>query len=201
MLQPLPAPFDGFFESEHVASSTCLVSFDRNRYSVMAKAAHQAVQVRAYATRIVIRCDGVVVAEHERVFGRNQTAHNPWHYLPILARKPGALRNGAPFQDWDLPPILAQLRRRLGKGDDADRRFVRVLAAVPDDGLEAVEAAVAEALGAGTVSDEVILNILSRRREPRDAQTMDVVVNLQLKHPPVADCARYDTARGLDAAA
>lgn len=45
MLQPLPVPFDGFFQSEHVASSTCLVSFDRNRYSVMAKVANQAVQV------------------------------------------------------------------------------------------------------------------------------------------------------------
>lgn len=201
MLQPLPTPFDGFFESEHVASSTCLVSFDRNRYSVMAKAAHQTVQVRAYATRIVIRSDGSVIAEHERVFGRNQTITDAWHYLPILARKPGALRNGAPFQDWDLPPVLAQLRRKLGKGDDADRRFVRVLAAIPDDGLEVVEAAVAEALSAGTVSDEVILNILSRRREPRDAQTMDVVVNLKLKHPPIADCARYDTVRGLNAAA
>jgi hypothetical protein len=111
------------------------------------------------------------------------------------------LRNGAPFQDWDLPPVLAQLRRKLGKGDDADRRFVRVLAAIPDDGLEVVEAAVAEALSAGTVSDEVILNILSRRREPRDDQTMDVVVNLKLKHPPIADCARYDTVRGLNAAA
>ena len=47
-----------------------------------------------------------------------------------LARKPGALRNGAPFQDWDLPPALARLRRKLGNGDDADRRFVRVLSAV-----------------------------------------------------------------------
>ena len=201
MLQPLPVPFDGFFESEHVASSTCLVSFDRNRYSVMAKAAHQAVQVRAYATRVVIRCDGAVVAEHERVFGRNQTIFDPWHYLPILARKPGALRNGAPFQDWALPPALAQLRRKLGKGDDADRRFVRVLAAVPEDGLEAVEAAVREALSAGTISDEIILNILSRRREPHDAQAMDVVVNLKLKHPPEANCGRYDTVRDLDAAA
>ena len=27
----------------------------------------------------------------------------PWHYVPVLARKPGALRNGAPFKDWVLP--------------------------------------------------------------------------------------------------
>jgi transposase len=201
MLQPLPVPFDGFFESEHVATATCLVSFDRNRYSVMASAARQVVQVRAYADRIVIRHAGKVVAEHARMFGRNQTVLDPWHYLPVLARKPGAWRNGAPFHDWELPPALAQLRRKLGRSDDADRRFVRVLAAVIDDGLAAVEGAIREALAAGAVNDEVVLNILSRRREPQVAQPIDVVVDLKLKHPPIADCARYDTVRGLDAAA
>jgi hypothetical protein len=69
------------------------------------------------------------------------------------------------------------------------------------DGLEAVEAAVCEALDTGAASDEVILNILSRRREPPPVQSLDVMVDLQLNHPPIADCARYDTRRGLDAAA
>ena len=165
-LRPLGATFDGFFESDHVVSSTCLVSFDRNRYSVMAKAGRQTVQVRAYATRIVIRCGDEVVAEHPRLFGRDQVLYDPWHYVPILARKPGALRNGAPFIDWSLPPGLAALKKVLGKGNDADRRFVRVLARVPEEGLEAVEAAIQEALQSGLSSDEVILNILSRRRHP-----------------------------------
>jgi len=56
-------------------------------------------------------------------------------------------------------------------------------------------------LAAGAANDEVILNILSRRREPHVAPSIDVVVGLRLKHPPIADCARYDTVRGLDAAA
>ncbi len=113
-----------------------------------------------------MRCGEAVVAEHPRYFGRNRMIHDPWHYLPVLARKPGALRNGAPFQDWDLPPALARRRRKLGHGDDADRRFVRVLSAVLTDGLEPVEAAVREALATGTASDDLILNILARRREP-----------------------------------
>ena len=90
------------------------MSFDRNRYSVMAKAARRAVQVRAYADRIVVRCEGEVVAEHARFFGRDRTIYDPWHYLPVLARKPGALANGAPFQDWALPPALTRLRRQAG---------------------------------------------------------------------------------------
>ena len=59
--------------------------------------------------------------------------------LFLLGQKPGALRNGAPFVDWSLPPALTRLRRRLGASDEGDRRFVRVLACVQDDGLEAVE--------------------------------------------------------------
>src|SRR3546814_14760605 len=89
--------------------------------SVLSTMARRTVQVRAYATRIVVRCGEEVVAEHARTFGRNRTIYDPWHYLPVLARQPGALRNGAPFQDWDLPPALARLRRKPGPGDD-DRR-------------------------------------------------------------------------------
>ncbi len=79
--------------------------------------------------------------------------------------------------------------------------FVRVLAAVLTDGLDAVEAAIREALDAGAASDEVILNILARYREPATDRPLDVVVDLKLSHPPMADCARYDTVRGLDAGA
>jgi hypothetical protein len=110
------------------------------------------------------------------------------------------LRNGAPFQGWELPPALSRLRRKLG-ADEADRRFVRVLAAVLDDGLEAVEAAVHEALLAGVTSDDVILNILARRREPPRPLTIVTPEDLALRHPPRADCGRYDSLRGLHAAA
>src|SRR3989344_1831593 len=136
-----------------------------------------------------------------RFFGRDRTLYDPWHYLPVLATKPGALRNGAPFQDWELPPGLARLRRKLGAGDEADRRFVRVLAAVLEDGLEPVEAAAREALAAGTVSDDVILNILARRREPPRPLSIVTPDDLALRHPPLADCDRYDSLRGMHAAA
>ena len=200
-LQSMLGPFDGFNESEHGVSGTCLISYDRNRYSVLSTVARRTVQVRAYADRIVVRCGDEVVAEHPRFFGRNRTIYDPWHYLPVLARKPGALRNGAPFQDWELPPALARLRRKLGNGDDADRRFVRVLAAVLTDGLELVEAAVREALATGTASDDLILNILARRREPPRPLTIVTSEDHALRHPPIADCARYDQLRNFHAAA
>ncbi len=200
-LQPMLAPFDGFHETSHAVTGTCLISFDRNRYSVAARAVRRAVQVRAYADRIVVRLGDEIVAEHPRCFGRDRTIYDPWHYLPVLVNKPGALRNGAPFQGWELPPALARLRRKLGRGDEGDRRFVRVLAAISSDGLEAVEAAVREALDTGAASDEVILNILSRRREPPRSEAIVTLEDMALMHPPVANCARYDSLRGARAAA
>src|SRR3546814_1422457 len=120
----------------------------------MSTDSRRACQVRSYAECSYIYSGNEIVGEHGRHFGRNRTIYDPWHYLPVLAQKPGALRNGAPFQDWDLPPALHRLRRRLGNGDEADRRFVRFLSAVLTDGLEPVEAAVREALAYGTRSEE-----------------------------------------------
>ena len=124
-------PFDGFHATEVAVSKTCLVRFDNNHYSVAARAVGRPVDVRAYADRIVIRQDGETVAEHPRSFGRGEIAYDPWHYVPILTRKPGALRNGAPFKGWQLPGALGRIRARLTGCDDGDRQFVRILAAVP----------------------------------------------------------------------
>ena len=159
-------PFDGFREVEVAVSKSSLVRYDHNRYSVAVKAARRTAQMRVYAERIVVWCDGEIVAEHSRRFGRGQTAYDPWHYLPILALKPGALRNGDPFRNWDLPPALAQTRRRLAGHDDGDRQFVDILTAVAEAGLDAVEAACAEALSAKLFGRDVVLNILARQRDP-----------------------------------
>ncbi len=190
-----PGRFDGFHATPASVSKSCLVCFDRNRYSVAAKAVGQPVQVQAYADRVVIRLDGEIVGEHARRFGRDKTAYNPWHYVPALARKPGALRNGAPFKDWELPPALAGVRRHLAGHDDGDRQFVAILAAVLEDGLAAVEAACTEALAAGLASRDVILNILSRGRDGPRPPAITTPARLTLAVEPIADCTRYDRLR------
>jgi hypothetical protein len=153
------------------------------------------VEIQAYADRVVIRHDGTIVGEHRRRFGRGETSYDPWHYVPVLTRKPGALRNGAPFKDWPLPASLERVRRKLKGSDDGDRQMVKVLAAVLSDGLTAVEAACAEALADGVHSADVVLNILSRHRDPGPAATILTPDALRLQHLPIADCARYDSLR------
>ena len=187
--------FDGFHVLPASVSKTCLVRFDNNKYSVSASAVGRPVDIHAYADRIVIRQDGRTVAEHPRCYGRGETVYDPWHYVPVLARKPGALRNGAPFKDWVLPAALDRVRRRLAGSNDGDRQMVKILAAVLSDDLPAVETACAQALAEGVHSADVVLNILARQRDPGPAAPIHTPAALRLRHSPVADCARYDQLR------
>jgi transposase len=194
-LVQITGPFDGFHTTQASVSKTCLVRFDSNKYSVASRAVGRPIEIQAYADRIVIRQDGAIVGEHRRRFGRGETIYDPWHYVPVLARKPGALRNGAPFKDWLLPASLERLRRKLQGSDDGDRQMVKVLSAVLTDGLAAVDAACTKALADGLYSADVVLNILSRQRDPAPATTILTPEALRLRHLPIADCARYDSLR------
>ena len=194
-LVPYAGRFDGFHAVPASVSRTCLVRFDNNKYSVAASAVGRPVEIRAYADRIELRQEGRLVGEHRRSFGRDQTVYDPWHYVPVLARKPGALRNGAPFKDWVLPASLDRVRRKLAGADDGDRQMVDILTAVLSDGLAAVEAACAAALRENVHSADVILNILARRREPAAPLTIVTPEALRLRLEPVADCTRYDSLR------
>src|SRR6201982_2811142 len=134
----------------------------------------------SYADRIVIRQDRRIVGEHPRSFGRGDTIYDPWHYVPVLVRKPGALRNGAPFKDWVLPAAMERVRRKLAGADDGNRQMVDILNAVLTDGLPAVEAACAEAIAHGVHSADVVLNILARQREP--APPANIMTPVTLRH-------------------
>jgi hypothetical protein len=194
-LVPYAGRFDGFHAVPASVSKTCLVRFDNNRYSVSAHAIGRPVEIRAYADRIELRQAGRTVGTHARCFGRDQTVFDPWHYVPVLARKPGALRNGAPFKDWVLPAGLERVRRKLAGSADGDRQMVSILTAVLSDGLPAVEAACQEALREGVHSADVVINILARHRDPAPAVTIMTPEALRLRHAPVADCTRYDSLR------
>jgi transposase len=195
MLVPYAGRFDGFHAALASVSKTCLVRFDNNKYSVAASAVGRAVEVRAYAERVELWQDGRRVGEHQRCFGRDQTVFDPWHYVPVLARKPGALRNGAPFKDWLLPNGLASIRRKLSGSADGDRQMVSILSAVLSDGLAAVETACQEALREGVGSADVVLNILARRRQPPPPPSVTAPEGLRVRLAPVADCSRYDQLR------
>lgn len=114
-LVPCVDPFYGFHAVPASDAKTCLVRFDRNRYSVDGRAVGRAVDIRDYAERVEFWQDGKIVRHHARAFGRDNAVDDPRHNTPVLARKPSALRNGAPFKDWELPPEIRQVQRKPGK--------------------------------------------------------------------------------------
>ena len=127
LLRPVTAAFDGYVEQVLRVSGTCLVRIDRNSYSVPAQWAGKVVSARLAADTLRVVAEGQVVAEHVRRFGRDQLVCDPWHYLPVLEKKPGALRHGAPFQDWDLPAAIRAVRDRILRQPKGDRAFVELL--------------------------------------------------------------------------
>jgi hypothetical protein len=185
--------FDAYQESTARVSLTSLINFDRNRYSVEAAFVGKVVTVRAYANRLSIIHNGKLVGLHKRQYGRDRTIYEPWHYLDVLKQKPGALRNGTPFINWDLPKSLQKTRERLSRHPDGDRQFVGILSAVSVHGLKAVEQACTEALAAKIVSKDLVLNILSRANEPDPLSNSQSPAHLpKLRLLPQADCRRYD---------
>ena len=188
--------FDGFHAVEAAVSKTCLVRFDRNQYSVKCRAVGRTVDVCAYADRIVIRQDGETVGEHPRCYERNKVLYNPWQYVPILKRKPGALRNGAPFRDWALPDALRRIRARLNRHGDGDRQVVkdprRGAGRRPGSGGGGLRRSL------GRKRADVVLNILARRRQP--APTTPIPTPAALL-PAVGADGRLRSLRGLDGGA
>ena len=188
-LMPVPASFDGYVELPVRVSSTCLVTVARNRYSVPCALAGHRVSVRLYPERVVIVADQHVVAEHPRATDRDQVVYDWQHYLPLVAHKPGALRNGAPFAD--LPDALQRLRHALLRHEGGDKVMARVLMAVPTHGLDAVLVAIDLVLESGRPSAEHVLNVLARLRDGPPPETVET--SLTVTTAPLADPHRYDT--------
>ncbi len=191
-LMAMPSIFDGYVEVLTRVSSTCLVTVQRNRYSVPCHLANQKVSLRLYPERIEVHADDTRVATHARLFERDQVRYDWQHYIPLIGRKPGALRNGAPFAD--MPEPLVSLQGALIKRPGGDRVMAEVLACVPVFGLEAVLVAVSLVLESGNTSAEHVKNVLARLHEVVPPVVPEVATPdaLTLDEAPTADTGRYD---------
>lgn len=199
-LMEIPSPFDGFVEHTKRVSSTCLITFENNRYSVPASFANQVVSLRVYAAQLVIVAEANIIAKHDRVFSRDKTPPGKtiydWrHYLAVVQRKPGALRNGAPFTE--LPDSFKQLQARLLKRKGGDREMADILALVLLHDEYQVEQAVAEALKAGEPSKQHVLNCLNRLQDKPQPLPLNPPPALKLVTEPTANTSRYDNLREI----
>ena len=102
-----------------------LITFDRNRYSVPASFANRPVSLRIYPDRLVIVAEEHVICTHERIINRSHRQPGrvicDWRpYLAVVQRKPGALRNGAPFVE--MPERLRMLQAKILRQPGGDRK-------------------------------------------------------------------------------
>jgi len=204
-MMPLGRTFDGFVEHAKRVSPTCLVHFERNRYSVPASFANRPVSLRVYPDRIVIAAEGQIVCEHDRIIERShhlpgRTVYDWRHYLAVIQRKPGALRNGAPFAE--MPNAFRQLQGHLLKRPGGDREMVEILALVLQHDEQAVLCAVELALEAGVPTKTHILNILHRLTDGKAGTPpkIDAPQALRLHREPRANVERYDALRNKETA-
>ena len=199
-LMALPPAFDGFIEHSKRVSPTCLITFERNRYSVPASFANRRVSLHVYPERLVVVAEGQTVCEHARIIERSHRKPGKviyeWrHYLAVIQRKPGALRNGAPFTE--MPDAFRQLQDHMLRKEGGDREMVDILSLVLQHNEDDVLCAVELALEAGVPTKTHILNLLHRLidRRPTDHPEVDPPDALALQSTPEANVDRYDGLR------
>src|ERR1019366_4929344 len=128
----LPLPTDLFDPCEKVStsvSSLSLVRYRSNDYSVPTAYGHHDVLFGVYVDGVVIGCGSEIIARHKRCYDKEEFIYNPLHYLALLERKPNALDQAAPLQNWDLPEDFEHLRRLLEArmGKKGRKEYIQVL--------------------------------------------------------------------------
>ena len=170
-----------------VVSSSSMVNYDTNMYSVECAYVGLAVHIQSYAWSIIIMHEDNIIGQHNRCFDRYQRIYNPWHYVPALERKPGALRNGAPFKDLMilLPEVFRSIRNKLQAHKDSDKQFVVILLLISKYGIDKVSNACSKALSSGGCSAQLVQQYL----QPLPIDSKDEYIKLQ--NPPDADYSIY----------
>ena len=156
---PLPdGVFDACRKSNTSSNSLSLARFDSNDYSVPVMYAFHDILVKGYVDRVVVYRGPDVIAQHPRIWGKEQVSYDPRHYLQLLERKPGALDHARPLQELELPDCFEVLRRRLEKeaATKGTREYISVLRLLEKHSVKRLAMAVDKALGAGAPSQAVI---------------------------------------------
>jgi transposase len=195
-LRPSVKIFDGYVEKTVRAYSTCCVQYDTNRYSVPAQYAGKSLSLKIYAFQIVICHQHKVIAHHQRSFNRHDWVFEPWHYLSLLKKKPGALRDGRPFKHWDLPQPLLQIKEKYLKQIGGDKDFVQILLLCQQYDIETVSTACELALEEKAFRLPAIVNMLNRLTEDDTPYQIQAEQYPTITCLPEANCSRYDSLTG-----
>ena len=169
-LRPLPAvPLEPCEKRGGRVSSTALVRYRSNDYSVPTAYGFQDVMVKGFVEEVVVLCRGEEIARHPRSYGTGVFVADPLHYLALIEVKPNALDQAAALQGWDLPEEFATLRRLMEArmNRQGRREYVQVLRLLEAFDLADVRTAVLQALRMGALSFDAVKHLLLCRVERR----------------------------------
>jgi transposase len=153
-------------------SSTALVRYRCNDYSVPTSFGFRDVMVKGFVDQVVILCAGEEIARHQRSYGSGAFVFDPLHYLALIETKPNALDQAAPLKGWDLPETFQHLRHLLEArmGNRGKREFIQVLRLMEAIPKDVVTYAVTEAIRLGAIGFDAIKQIALARIERRPAR-------------------------------
>ncbi len=169
-MQALPAtPFEACALSSGQVTSTSVVRYRDNDYSVPVSYGHREVWIKGFVTRIIIGCAGEVIANHERSYDTGDMVFDPVHYLALIERKIMAFDQAAPLQGWELPTAFKTIQRLLEarQGKAGKREYVQVLRLLERFEMGALHGALKDALRIGAVSFDAIKHLVLCRVEHR----------------------------------
>ena len=188
-------------EDAGLASQAPITNLDIPAFAISRfEVTNRPVSLRVYPERLVIVAEGQTVCTHARIIDRShrkpgKVIYDWHHYLAVIQRKPGALRNGAPFTE--MPDIFRRLQDHMLRKEGGDREMVDILSLVLHHDESAVLRAIELALEAGVPTKTHILNLLHRLIDPKqtDHPEIDPPDALALETAPKANVDRYDDLR------
>lgn len=169
-MRDLPgAPFEACDLQSGQVTSTSVVRYRGNDYSVPVAYGHRDVWIKGFVGRVVIGCAAEVIADHPRSYDRGDMVFNPVHYLRLIERKIMAFDQAAPLQGWDLPEVFKTLQRLLEarQGKAGKREYVQVLRLLERFELDVLHVAIKDALKLGAISFDAIKHLVLCRVERR----------------------------------
>jgi transposase len=173
-LKPLPEILPRPCVYEHVRiNKFAEVHCRTNRYSVPTQFVGRPATIEVFADRVRIIVDDELAAEWARLFGRNDAALDPLHYLHALKRKHRAVERAAVFQNERFPEALRALLKRLihRDRDTAGKQFMRVIELLVHHRMAEVVTAVELATEQG-VDDPAAIALLLEQRSSAEPQSL-----------------------------
>lgn len=169
-MHALPAaPFEACDLQSGQVTSTSMVRFQSNDYSVPVAFGHREVWIKGFVGRVTIGCAAEVIADHPRSYKTDDMVFDPLHYLPLIEHKIMAFDQAAPLQGWELPKAFGTLQRLLEarQGTTGKREYIQVLRLLERFGMEELHGAINDALRMGAISFDAIKHLVLCRVERR----------------------------------